>query len=166
MTRTWLRAFWCFEDNVCELLKRWSASVRVSWLIDKTIFVETLKFTWTRNVFQFILHFNINSLCMASFNYKFLSNSNESGSKQWSKQRSKRVKTVIQTATETIGNGDKRKRTWSVHTCEACNVEFQFFLACYTFRISSKKPNFENRKDHSKNTLRLELRPWSVLQIR
>ena len=26
------------------------------------------------------------------------------------KQRSKRVKTVMQTATETIGNGDKRKR--------------------------------------------------------
>ena len=31
----------------------------------------------------------------------------------------KRAKTVIQTATETIRNGDKRKRTWSVDTNEA-----------------------------------------------
>ena len=34
--RTSLRAFWRFEDNVCQLLKRWSASVRANWLIDKT----------------------------------------------------------------------------------------------------------------------------------
>ena len=45
-------------------------------------------------------------------------------------QRSKRAKTVIQTATETTGNGDKRKRTWRVHTqtkrtdiCFACELD-------------------------------------------
>ena len=51
------------------------------------------------------------------------------------KQGSRRAKTVIQTANETIGNGDKRKRTWSVHTnkvyrylttCVACALDNMF----------------------------------------
>ena len=51
------------------------------------------------------------------------------------KQRWKQAKTVIQTATETIGNGDKRKRTWSVHTNEAYGYLCSLWAWWHVFRL-------------------------------
>ena len=46
------------------------------------------------------------------------------------KRRPKLAKTVIQTLTETIGNGDKRKRTWCWHSVQSSLVKVKAIEMC------------------------------------
>ena len=55
------------------------------------------------------------------------------------KQRLKRAKTVLQTATETTRNGDKRKRTWSVHTHKQTVRVFVLLVSLICFPVLTQR---------------------------